>query len=69
MTINTKFDLYQKVYINELKLWGLVKSLFIEDRNIQYLIRYFSDSEYKTSYFLEDEISKDEPKENLGFKV
>jgi hypothetical protein len=69
MTINTKYDLYQRVYIKELKLWGLIKNIFIEDSLVQYNVRYLVSSEYKTCYFLESELLEQDDKVPIGLKV
>lgn len=71
MKFNTKFDLYEKVYINEIKLYGVIVNIYIsgDDKLVQYNLRYFVDSKANTCYFYEDELSKDKPKTELGFST
>ena len=70
MTIETQFNIGQKVYIPELKFWGKVLSIFLNGNGrIQYNIRYFDDKTPKECYFYEEELSKEEEKTTIGFEV
>jgi hypothetical protein len=66
MKISTKFDINQKVYIDELKLYGKIKSIFVTRSSTEYNVRYFDSGKPLEVYFLEDEISLEQKKE-LGF--
>jgi hypothetical protein len=68
MVIKSKFDINQTVYLKELKIFGRILSIFINNaKSISYNIRYFSGLDYKEVYFLEDEISDKEEDKRAGF--
>lgn len=67
MKINTKFNIDQKVYIKQLKIWGTVLSFTYSSR-LEYYIRFFDKFEPKNIYFLEDELGVDENNEKIGFQ-
>lgn len=57
MTIKTKYNLKERVHINELKINGVVLGFFIDDEtSIQYQVRYFKEQEPKTVYFMDFEL-------------
>ena len=69
MKINTKYNINQKVYIPELKLWGKILSIYInKSLEPQYNTRFFNVYDPKEVYFLEDELSLEENKTEAGFK-
>lgn len=70
MTLKTKFDLNQKVWITELKVPGRVLALYLGKHGaLQYFVRYFRPSQNPESeYFFEDELSANIPTEpTAGF--
>lgn len=69
MDIKTKFNLQEKVHINEVQLNGVVMAFFINCENtIQYSIRYFKDNIAQTAYFYDFEIEPyKEIKKEVGF--
>lgn len=67
MKINTKYDLNQKVYITELKVWGTVQSIYINSV-LKYYVRFFNGYDPKECYFLEEELSLEDG-EGIGFKI
>lgn len=68
MKINTLFNINQKVYIKDLKIFGRVLSIFIDNaKQISYNTRYFDGLSHKDVYFMEDELSEKEEKERAGF--
>lgn len=69
MVIKTKFEVNQKIYIKELKIFGRILGIFINNaKEISYNTRYFSGLDYKEVYFLETELSLEEEVTGLGFK-
>lgn len=66
MKINTKFSIDQRVYIKELKIWGMVLSIVYTTR-LEYYIRYFDNFEPKSLYFLENELQENDGEEKIGF--
>ena len=69
MKIETKFDLFQKVYIPELKINGKILNIFIDCASrIQYRVRYFDAFKVQDVYFDEDEISDEFPKTPIGYE-
>lgn len=69
MNINTKYNLQQKVYIKQLKVWGKVVAFFIECEDIQYYVRYFVALKPERCYFHEEELSSQDEESKLGFNV
>ncbi len=71
MTIQTTFDLKQKIFIKELKISGVIISMFIgNDYGLQYHVRYFKDNESKTSYFYDFELELfKETVKTVGFNI
>ena len=67
MTINTKFNLKDTIFISELKCKGQVLSIYVGDSGIQYNIRYFKDNSPVTCYFYEEEISVRQENKDIGF--
>lgn len=68
MKINTTYSLRDKVYINELKVYGKVSAIFF-DTNISYKVRYFDGRDPRDVYFDEDELSFPDNKDQiLGFQ-
>ncbi len=69
MIIKTKFSVRQKVYIPELKVFGVIKGIYVDDnKEYSYKIRYFNSADYKECYFYEDELSLQDTGTVLGFK-
>lgn len=69
MTITTKFELGQKVWIKELRTPAKVVAFFIGyDRGVQYSCRWFNSHDPKSAYFDEDEIGLP-PENEIGFKT
>lgn len=66
MTIETQFDLDDRVYIIDLNLHGRVKSIWVVPRGIQYEIRYFDKAKPETIYFYEDELSEEKDVTKFG---
>ena len=58
MTIDLKHDIGDKVEIIPLECQGIVKSISITRRNIQYEVRYFDKAEAKSVYFYEEELKR-----------
>ena len=70
MTIKTKYNINDKIYIKDLKIWGKILSIFINGNSrTQYNVRFFSAFDPKEVYFLEDELSLQETETVLGFKT
>lgn len=67
MKLSTKFNINDKLYIKELKIWGKVKGLFLDGDGMQYNLRYFHEFKPLTCYFLEDELSDKEENNTVGF--
>ena len=53
-----KFQINEKVKINELERIGRINSVWITKTGIQYEVRYFDKCEAKNVYFYEDEIAR-----------
>jgi hypothetical protein len=68
MKINTKFNIDQKIYIKELKIWGTIISIVYTTR-LEYFVRYFNDFEPKNIYFLENELQENESNDTIGFSL
>ncbi len=45
------------MYIIELKVWGVIKSVLFNDDGLQYGVRYFYNGEAHTVYFYFEELS------------
>jgi hypothetical protein len=50
------FDLNDKVIIKEIQRPGSVEALTIDFLGVQYRVRYFDNSEFKTAWLREDEL-------------
>jgi len=61
MIYETSFNLRDNVEIISLKISGVIKSIWINNRGIEYQVRYFSDNEAKTVYFFKEELKLIEP--------
>lgn len=55
-----KFNLKDRVFINELQLLGMVRRIQIEESGILYEVRYLYNAEAHAVWFYEEELS--EPK-------
>lgn len=53
-----KFDIKQKVLIEEINVKGRVIALYVTQEGVEYKVRYFDNAEGKTHYFFEDELKK-----------
>ena len=51
-----KYNINDRVFINELGLGGLINAIWITDTGIKYQVRYFRDNTVEEVYFLEDEL-------------
>ena len=51
-----KYNINDRVFINELGLGGLINAIWITDTGIKYHVRYFRDNIAEEVYFLEDEL-------------
>lgn len=59
MTIETKFDINDKVRITEIeKTFGRVVSIWITSTGIQYEVKYYIEGKVQKEYFFEDELEK-----------
>jgi len=68
MKLSTKYDPNQKIYIKDLKIWGRVLSVFVDNaKQISYNTRYFDGLSHKDVYFMEDELSDKEEDKKVGF--
>jgi hypothetical protein len=63
MTIETKFELAQEVYIPQLKTSGRVRAFYLTATGgVQYLTRYFNENHSPAElYLFEDELSDQIP--------
>lgn len=52
------FDITDKVRITQLNVDGVVKSIWITERGVQYEVRYFDEGSAKQVYFYPDELKK-----------
>ena len=66
MTIETKFDYMQRVWIRELSREGTVVGIFRDGDGVQYRVRYFWDGDAKSVYFFADELDVPPPR-TLGY--
>ena len=66
MNIKSKYNIDEKVYIIPLKLWGKIIGITYYAR-LKYDIRFFNGFDPKEVLFLEDELSLEEPKAEVGF--
>ncbi len=69
MKLNTKYSINDRVYIIPLKTWGRIISLFISNTGLSYNVRYFNNLKPDECYFIEEELSIEEPKKEVGFKI
>ena len=67
MTLKTKYNVKDRVYILELKLIGKIIGIYYDGAEITYNTSYFYNSEKKTCYFDESEINLDIPERKTGF--
>ena len=59
MKIVTKFNINQKVNIPEIKIKGVIQSVWILSNNsIKYEVRYFDNAKVNTVFFFEHELSE-----------
>ena len=58
MKIVTKFNINQKVNIPEIKIQGVVQSIWILPQGIKYEVRYFDNAKVNTVFFFEHELSE-----------
>ena len=56
MTIETKFEIGQKVFIKDINMGGVVQSYYYLNR-VEYRVRYFDAGQIHDPYFLESELS------------
>lgn len=65
MKINSKFDIFDKIYIPEISRDGKIIAIWITSLALEYKVKYFHNGDVKEAYFLEDElISKPKNKNN-----
>ena len=55
MTIETKYELEEKVVVSELNITGRVIAFYYETK-IEYKIRYFDSGDVRSVYFFENEL-------------
>ena len=67
MNINTTFDINQRVYISELKIWGTIQNIWVSHQ-IKYNVRFFDGCDAKECYFLETELSTID-NAGIGFSI
>jgi hypothetical protein len=60
--IEVKFNLLEKVFIEELKVYGIIMQINITEIGTQYQVRYFDNSQAQTVWFFEFELLKNEKK-------
>ncbi len=65
--INTRFNIKDRLYIKELKIWGRVLAIYISIKGIEYYIRYFNNAAPVDCYFLEEELQENEGEDKIGF--
>ena len=68
MKINTKFSINDKVYITPLKVEGIIKGIYVDSGGVTFNTRYFDGLKPLDCYFIERELSLEEPKKDVGFK-
>lgn len=66
MTIKTKFNVDDKIYIIPLKIWGKIIGISFYSR-LKYDCRFFNGFDPKEVLFLEEELSLQESENKLGF--
>ncbi len=66
MTIKTKFNIDDRVYIKDLKIWGKVIGILHYAR-LKYDCRFFNGFDPKEITFLEEELSDKEENKEVGF--
>ena len=67
MTIQTKYDLLDRVWISELRAPATVLAIFIGEMGTQYNLRYFNNNTLHTTYFYESEVTNLPENERPGF--
>lgn len=68
MVIKTKYNINDKIYIKDLKIWGRILCVFVgKSDRIEYNVRFFNGFDPKEVYFLEDELSLQEEEKKAGF--
>lgn len=69
MKIETKYELRQTVWLNELRSPAKIVGLFIGlNKELQYECRWFNDHNAKNAYFYEDELGIP-PESEIGFNT
>lgn len=58
MKLNTKYDIGDRVFIEELNIRGYVDSMDIDRAGIRYYVKYFFGGDFKGSYFPEEVLQK-----------
>lgn len=58
MKLNTKYDIGDRVFIEELNIRGYVDSVDIDRAGIRYYVKYFFGGDFKGSYFPEEVLRK-----------
>lgn len=58
MKLSTKYDIDDRVFIEELNIKGYVDSIDIDRAGIRYYVKYFFGGDFKGSYFPEEVLSK-----------
>lgn len=69
MKLETKFDINERIYIKELKTWGLIRAIYICGAGLEYSVKYFSEMNPKESYFLEDDLSSKKDADIIGYRT
>ena len=68
MKLNTKYDIGDRVFIEELNIRGYVDSMDIDRAGIRYYVKYFFGGDFKGSYFPEEVLQKIHNKSNsIGY--
>ena len=67
MKLSTKYNIDDKIYIKELKIWGRIIGIEFYSR-LKYDVRFFNGYDPKNSCFLEDELSLESDNGAVGFK-
>lgn len=67
MKINTKYNIDEKVYIPELKIYGIITGVCFYAQ-LKYDVRFFDGFSPQQCLFLENELTKEENGTTLGFK-
>lgn len=67
LPINPTIDLGTQLYIEEVKKFGVLVSIWITARGTQYEMRYFLDGKPETAYFFGNELSMQQEEKQIGF--